>query len=206
MNRVENVLKYYELTHCLKDVIRSGWKRWNVKRERLESVAEHVYGVQQLAIAMYSEYQYDIDLYKVLAMLSVHELEETIIGDLTPYDCSASEKLEKGHKAIEEALSCLIEKEKIKSLILEFDERKTKEAKFAHYCDKLECVIQCKLYDRENCVDLNQQASNSAMELEETKRLLETESSWSNMWVEIDRPKFEGEENFLEVLDYLKEE
>ena len=40
--------------------IRTGWKDWNVKRERIESVAEHVYGVQMLAIAMKHEFEYDI--------------------------------------------------------------------------------------------------------------------------------------------------
>ena len=45
-------------------------------------------------------------------------------------------------------------------LILEFDERKTKEAIFAYHCDKLECDIQCKLYDEEKCVDMNKQQNN----------------------------------------------
>ena len=60
-NKEERVLNYYVLCNKLKDVIRTGWKTWNVKRDRLESVAEHVYGVQMLAIAMKSEYSYDID-------------------------------------------------------------------------------------------------------------------------------------------------
>lgn len=57
MEKAENVVKYYVLCNKLKDVIRTGWKRWSVKRKRLESVAEHIYGVQMLAIAMHSEYQ-----------------------------------------------------------------------------------------------------------------------------------------------------
>ena len=79
INKCKNVVNYYVLCTKLKDVIRTGWKTWNVKRERLESVAEHVFGVQTLAIAMYSEFEYDIDIMKVLFMLAVHELEETII-------------------------------------------------------------------------------------------------------------------------------
>ena len=43
----------------------------------------------------------------------------------------------------------------IEKLILEFDERKTKEVLFAYYCDKFECDLQCKLYDEEACVYLN---------------------------------------------------
>lgn len=39
MNKEERVLNYYVLCNKLKDVIRTGWKTWNVKRDRLESVA-----------------------------------------------------------------------------------------------------------------------------------------------------------------------
>jgi len=58
MSKEENVIRYYVLCNKLKNVIRTGWKDWNVKRDRLESVAEHIYGVQMLAIAMYSECNY----------------------------------------------------------------------------------------------------------------------------------------------------
>ena len=37
----------------------------------------------------------------------------------------------------------------IEELFLEFDAHETKEAKFAYMCDKLECDLQCKLYDQE---------------------------------------------------------
>ena len=50
MERTENVIKYYVLCNKLKDVIRTGWKDWKVKRDRIESVAEHIFGVQMLAI------------------------------------------------------------------------------------------------------------------------------------------------------------
>ena len=65
MSKEKNVIEYYVLCNKLKNVIRKGWRDWNVSKERLESVAEHVYGVQMLAIAMYSEYNYDIDIKKV---------------------------------------------------------------------------------------------------------------------------------------------
>ena len=45
-----------------------------------------------LALAMKSEYQYDIDIMKVLYMLAIHELGETIIGDLTQFQISKEEK------------------------------------------------------------------------------------------------------------------
>ena len=59
-------------------------------------------------------------------MIAVHELEEIVIGDLTLFQITKEEK--RGHIAIEKVLDGLLDKVKLKELILEFDERKTKEA------------------------------------------------------------------------------
>ena len=74
-----NVLEFYFLANNLKEIVRSGWKQWNVPRERLESVAEHIFSTCILAIAIESEYHYSIDLSKVLMMLVLHETEEIVI-------------------------------------------------------------------------------------------------------------------------------
>jgi putative hydrolase of HD superfamily len=74
MEKEKRVIDYYVLCNKLKDVIRTGWKDWSVQRERLESVAEHIFGVQMLAIAMKSEYNYDVDILKVIMMIAIHEL------------------------------------------------------------------------------------------------------------------------------------
>ena len=42
--KIINALKFYLLATELKDKIRSGWKIWGIDKERIESVAEHVYG------------------------------------------------------------------------------------------------------------------------------------------------------------------
>lgn len=204
MNRAKNVVKYYVLCNKLKDVIRTGWKNWNVKRERIESVAEHIFGTQSLAIAMYSEYKYDIDLEKVIYMLAVHELEEILIGDFNPFEITEEEKEKIGHKAVSEILSDLLNKDEIYNLIIEFDKKETNEAKFAYHCDKLECDLQCKLYDEENCVSLDEQIANDLCENDEVKLLLDQEKSWSKMWIEYHRKKFKDDKNFEEIIDYIK--
>lgn len=48
MSKEQNVINYYVICNRLKNVIRTGWKNWNVQRERIESVAEHIFGVQML--------------------------------------------------------------------------------------------------------------------------------------------------------------
>ena len=204
MSKEQNVIKYYVLCNKLKNIIRSGWKHWNVKRERIESVAEHIYGVQMLAIAMHSEYQYKIDIYKVICMLAIHELEEILIGDLTMFEVESEDKMQAGHKAIYELLKDLMNKEKIMALILEFDEKVTDEAKFAYFCDKLECDIQSKLYDLEHCVDLSDQISNIALQNELVQDLLSKGKSWSDMWLEFGQLTYNYDENFLAVSEYVK--
>lgn len=204
MSKEENVIKYYVLCNKLKDVIRTGWKDWNVKRERIESVAEHIFGVQMLAIAIKSEYEYDIDILKTIYMLAVHELEEIYIGDLTLFQISEEDKLKIGHEAIPKVLDTLLDKETIMNLILEFDEKKTKEAVFAYQCDKLECDIQSKLYDEEGCVDLENQKSNSSYSNDEVQELLKSEKTWSGMWLQFGQNKYNYDENFTSISNYVK--
>lgn len=51
--KIETAIKYYKLCTKLKDTIRTGPIVWNAKRERIESVAEHIYGTQMLALSIY---------------------------------------------------------------------------------------------------------------------------------------------------------
>ena len=202
--KIKNVLNFYVLCNKLKDVVRTGWQNWHVERERVESIAEHVYGVQMLAIAIYSEFQYDIDIQKVIYMLAIHELEETIIGDLTQFEISREEKAKRGHEAVEKILAPLEKGEEIKSIIMEFDERKTKEADFAYHIDKLECDIQCKLYDEENTVDVKDVKNKLNFHDPDVEKMLEEGASWSQMWMSFGQRRYNYDENFLAISNYAK--
>ena len=96
--KIENIIKFYTLCNKLKDTIRKGPLVWNAKRERIESVAEHIYGVQMLAISIYYQFNYDLDIKKVIYMLALHELEEIEIGDLAFFETTAEEKEQKRKK------------------------------------------------------------------------------------------------------------
>jgi len=203
MSKEGNIVKYYVLCNSLKNVIRSGWKAWKVKRDRIESIAEHIFGTQMLAIAMKSEYNYDIDIMKVIYMLAIHELGEILIGDYMPFEISIEDKKKIEHEAVHKILNGLIDGSQIEELFLEFDAHKTKEAIFAFECDKLECNIQCKLYDEENCVDLNNQKNNSALGDEEVQRLLNSDENWSTLWIKYSLNNYSFDENFKAVSNYI---
>lgn len=202
MTKEERVINYYVLCNKLKTTIRTGWKDWKVNKERLESVAEHIYGTQMLAIAMKSEYEYDIDIYKVIMMLAVHELEEIYIGDLTSFQITKQEKMKIGTEAVKKVLSNLTNKLEIENLILEYEKRETKEAKFAYYCDKLECDLQCRLYDLEKTVDVTNQEGNISFNDERVQSLLKQNKSWSEMWMLYGQSKYNYDDNFKKVSDY----
>ena len=202
MMKEEKVINYYVLCNKLKDVVRTGWKDWKVKRERVESIAEHIYGVQMLAIAMKSEYQYDVDIFKVIFMLAIHELGETIIGDLTLFQITREEKQKIEREAVHKILSCLADKEIIEKLFLEFDKKETKEAIFAYQCDKLECDLQSKIYDQENCIELNNQDGNYTVDNDLVKEMLDSGDSFSDMWIKFGQQKYSYDDNFMAVSNY----
>lgn len=203
MDKAKNVLRYYVLCNTLKDVVRTGWKDWEIKRERLESIAEHIYSVQMLAIAMKSEYNYDVNIEKVLKMLAVHETEEIVIGDLTLFDIDREEKAKIGHEAINKIFAGLIDGKEYIDLILEFDERKTKEALFAYHCDKMEADMQARIYELEGCANsINAKENERYKKSEDVKRLLDQNISWGQMWIRYGQERYGYDKNFMEVSQY----
>lgn len=203
--KIETTINYYKLCNKLKDTIRKGPIVWNAKRKRIESVAEHIYGVQMLALSIYYQFGYELDIMKVIYMLAIHELEEIEIGDLAFFETTKEEKLIKGKEATDYILKDFLGKSEITLLLDEYNERQSTEAIFAHHCDKLECDIQMKLYDQEGCFDLNNQLNNPIINNPDVKKVLDSEKSISNAWIEFDRSKYEDDKNFIEIINYLKD-
>ncbi|MBQ3502617.1 MAG: HD domain-containing protein [Clostridia bacterium] len=147
MSDTKKILDLYFVTNKLKNVLRQGWLYWKVENARIESIAEHIYGTLMLAISICANTNQDVDLYKVALMLALHEIEEIEIGDVTMFD---SEKLatkkEDGKRAVEKIFENCANKQEFLNIISEFEQCKTKEAKFAKACDKFEADLQAYLY------------------------------------------------------------
>lgn len=203
--KIKKLLQFYLLATELKNKIRSGWKVWNIDRERVESVAEHIYGTCILAISIDSEFELNVDIYKVITMLVLHEIEEIKIGDLTPFDkITKEEKRRIGKKAVEEILSTLDKKVQYIQLIEEFENMETKESIFAKMCDKLEADIQCKLYCEENCIDINKKENTHLLKDIRVQKLLQNgEKTVADLYIENDRPVY-TEKVFENIADYIK--
>lgn len=203
--KIKNLLQFYLMATQLKDTIRRGWEIWNIDRERVESVAEHIYGTSILAISIDSEFDLNIDIYKVVMMLVLHEIEEVKIGDITPLDkVTKEEKRRMGKQAVQEILNSLSKKADYIKLIEEFEEMKTRESIFAKMCDKLEADIQCKLYCEEKSIDINKKENAHLLENPRVKKLQEKgEKTLADFFIENDKPIYK-EKVFEEIVDFVK--
>lgn len=207
--RLKSIMSFYLLATRLKYKIRSGWDEthWNVSKERLESVAEHIYGTCILALSIDSEFETNLDIDKIIKMLVLHELGEVIIGDITPFDnITPEEKMKREHAAIKDVLGDLVKNEEYFALLLEFDAKKTREAVFAHLCDKLEADIQAKVYQDMGCQNpLNEQEKNVVFKSESIQQMLQDGAKTAfDIWYEWDKALFADDEKFSALLDYLK--
>ena len=208
--RIGDSVRFYLLATKLKYKIRSGWdsKHWNVTNERIESIAEHVYGTSILAISLKYGCNLDVDMEKVLKMLAIHEIGEVLIGDITPYDNVTQEEKEKiEHKAMMDVLGEIGGKEELFSLLLEFDRHDTKESKFAYLCDKLEADIQAKVYqDRGEQRSLNDQGNNIVMNFSKIQEIINNGAETVfDVWYESDKSKFVDSPVFARTLELVKD-
>lgn len=208
--KLNDAMRFYLLATQLKYKIRSGWDEthWNVSKERLESIAEHVYGTCILALSIDSEFETNLDINKVIKMLVIHEIGEVVIGDITPFDnITPEEKMKIEHEAMKDVLGELIKKDEYYSLLLEFDEKKTKESIFAHHCDKLEADIQAKVYQDMGCQhSLDEQENNVVFKRQRVQQMVKDGAkSAFDIWYEWDKSLYYDDETFANILDYVKE-
>ena len=203
---IENILKFYCLANTLKYKLRQGWVQINLSSERQESIAEHIYGTLILAISIVYEYKLDIDLYKVLKMLTLHELEEIKIGDLTIRDnITKQEKNKLGEIAVHEITNGLISQEEIENLIHEFNDRTTKEAKFCYLIDKIECDFQAKIYDLLGYMNYDEVKKDLDYYTDYDAKLeaLKAKNA-SDIWLLYDKHLYKDNDIFIKLLDNIK--
>ena len=203
--RNDNVIRFYMLANKLKQKLRTGWLEIGIEKERTESDAEHIFGTLVLAIAIDSEYNLDLDMLKVLKMLTLHELEEILMPDYTVRsNITREEKKEKGKLCVHEVTHGLFKQDEIETLLNEFNDQSTKEAKFCYLVDKIECDFQAKMYDLEGVMDYFKAREdlkyygNRAEEIDKNSKVA------SDLWIEYDKPKYKDNDIFKDLINDIK--
>ncbi len=131
---------YMEFVYPFSKMSRAGWsKYWDVPEEKSESVATHIFELAFFAQFAAQELKLGLNLQKVLELALVHELEELIIGDVPARDSQVGKKAlkAKARTELEEKLNGFKSKDYFLSLLDEFENQTSQEAKFAREIDKL---------------------------------------------------------------------
>ncbi len=137
--------EFFKITTNLKNIPRKGWTT-KLGISSPESVADHTFSMSTMAMVL-SDLQ-KLDTEKVLKMSLLHDIAESITGDLTPEDISKNEKIKLENKTIDKILGNLPSDLAKNYLTIwnEYNENISDEAKLVHEVDKLEMVIQALSY------------------------------------------------------------
>lgn len=172
---------YFHLLERLKTTKREGWRRFGIARG--ESIADHMYRMALISMWAPPSIRARVDMHKCMKMCLVHDMAESLVGDITPVD--GVPKPEKNRR--EAATMDYITKnllgnvwggegkdvaEDIQAVWQEYEDSKTLESHFVHDIDKMELVLQMVEYEKrgEQKLDLGEFAwVATRLVLDETK-------------------------------------
>ena len=137
--------KFFQKVLELKNVPRQGWKG-KLEINNPESVAEHSYSTAVISMIL-SDLE-GLNTEKIIRMALLHDLAESITGDIIPDYITKDEKINKESLAMKQILKNLPDKiaEPYFAIWNEYQKNSSKEAKLLHDIDKLEMAFQAKFY------------------------------------------------------------
>ncbi|KKP69204.1 MAG: Hydrolase (HAD superfamily) [Candidatus Moranbacteria bacterium GW2011_GWE1_35_17] len=156
LENLEKIFDFLEVAEKLKSTLRYN----KTTSGRQESTAEHSWRLALMIFMLADELKLEIDVSRAVKIALVHDLAEALTGDIDAI-LIAEGKISKEEKEIQEAravekiqqtLPALVGKE-ITALQNEYNENKTREAKFVKALDKIETLTQLaesgyKIYDK----------------------------------------------------------
>ncbi|MDH3341024.1 MAG: HD domain-containing protein [Nitrosopumilus sp.] len=142
------ILDFFKIAANLKNISRQGWID-KLSLDSPESVADHSYSMAIMSMVISDLENYNSE--KILKMVLLHDLAESKIGDYTPDQIPKEKKNELEKKAFFEILRNLPDSVRIQYLKIweEYQENNSPESKIVHQIDRLEMVLQAKLYQKE---------------------------------------------------------
>jgi len=135
----------------LKSLARAGWLQSDIPGEAVESIASHSYGMALLILYLRPALERDgIQVERALEMALLHDVAESITGDITPHDrVSSLAKHEAEAAAFQEIIQHVQQGNHFRELWDEFEAGRTREAQLVKRMDKLDMLIQAYLYENQ---------------------------------------------------------
>ena len=137
--------EFFQKVLELKNVPRQGWKE-KLEMNNPESVADHSYSTTVMSM-IFSDLA-GLNNEKIIRMALLHDLAESIIGDITPNSITKNEKIIKENIAMKQILKNLPNKiaKQYFEIWNEYQKNSSEESKLLHDIDKLEMALQAKFY------------------------------------------------------------
>lgn len=165
-SQAQAAVEFARLVGRLKVTPRTGWVRQGVPK--WESVADHSWRVAALSLLLPSN---DVDLNKCIAMGVLHDIAESLTGDICPGDnVSKGEKQRRESEALDALSSKLSQatvatgtedsnrttaSEQLVALMHEYETRESNEAIGVKDLDLLDMIIQADEYEERFGLDLS---------------------------------------------------
>ena len=148
---MEEIIELLMQIGKLKRTVRSGWVKQGVKDP--ESVADHSFRTAVMVLFLAKKLGYDD--FKCVKMALIHDLAESVIGDIitevgNKEVANVKEKSEKEKTAMKQLLSQVEDGDELFKLWLEFESQGSAEGRFVKALDKLEMVMQALEYESDN--------------------------------------------------------
>ncbi|CAG8632852.1 7350_t:CDS:2 [Paraglomus occultum] len=146
------ILEFLHFCENLKKTKRTGWI--DSKISLPESIADHMHRMAVIALLLNDP---SVDKDRCVKMAVVHDLAESIVGDITPRDgITKEEKSRREQEAMQKLCKDILgetpQSQEIYDLWTEYERAETREALFVKDLDKFEMIVQAYEYERsENC-------------------------------------------------------
>ena len=142
------ILNFFNTAANLKKISRQGWID-KLSIDKPESVADHTFSMAIIGMIFSDLETHDTE--KILKIILLHDLAESITGDIPQGQISREEKTILENNAMKKILNYLppsLQKQ-YDALWEEYQSNNSKEAKIVHQLDKLEMAMQAKIYSNE---------------------------------------------------------
>ncbi|CAG9581497.1 unnamed protein product [Danaus chrysippus] len=148
----KKILEFLELVGRLKHIKRTGWVLCDI--ENCETIAGHMYRMGLMTFLLTEKNNpTNLDRFKCLQIVLIHDLAECIVGDLTPH-CGVTP--DEKHRREDEAMKTIAELtglagDRMYEIYKEYENQSSPEAKFAKDLDRYDMILQAFEYEkREN--------------------------------------------------------
>ncbi|KAI1473335.1 hypothetical protein K445DRAFT_320251 [Daldinia sp. EC12] len=145
---------FFHILERLKTGKREGWRRFGINRG--ESIADHMYRMSLMTFLCPPSLASKLDLNKCMKMCLIHDMAESIVGDITPVDgVPKPEKSRREAETMDYISKNLLGKvhggvagQEIRAIWQEYEDSKTPESLFVHDVDKMELLLQMVEYEK----------------------------------------------------------